>query len=642
MAGVLGVVTRGREPVDLPAGLRSLCHAPWFEGRAVVQEPRLALGVAHRPQDGDLDEAFDDVAGVGAIVYGWVVGDRPTWRRYRAHDVIATYLRGGTGGLRELDGGFVVALVDLRARRLLLLNDRMATIPVQMLAEGGRFAFAPEAKAIRGMLARPLRLQESGMVSFLAAGHALADETLFEGIRLLDPAQLVDVSLDDARVTQTSSWNLRFSPRRSLTEREAGDRLYDAFLECHRALLDEPQRVRLLLSGGVDSRTILATLSRAGRPPEETISWGVRGDIPSSDPVVAAALATQYGVPFRFVGYDADTFAEHAAEWAWISELAWDNLGCFASGKCLLTEDPESGSILLIGDEMVGVGGWPLDRRDAIEAAVGLPLDGLPSVLGQVMPPERHGDLAELLTSRLKACADRCPHDHPKDLHDYLRWSVTLARRLNAPAPFREPMVSARRPMLLAPAVDLFQELPPALRVHKRSLLAMQRRRMPDVLEVPTATANSLVDWDRAFSTGGVAAGLFRDLVDDGVAALENVHVSLDLRRMREAVARYCDQPRRAIDRRPSSNHLLSQLRRATSRSRLASVGLRHAERWARHARKRPVGPSEGRVVIRVALLGLLDRRIRSLRFDGEVGTPRRSDAAWDVRRWLDNGGSER
>jgi len=635
MAGVVGVVSRTSLAADLDAGLRSLCHAPWFERQALLDTPNLRLGFAHRPFDGVADHVFDGTVGVGVILYGWAVAWEPSWRRLDASAILRRFVEDGTEALFRLDGGYLVVVADLRARRLVIVNDRTATVPLQYREEDGLFAFAPEAKAIHAALDRPMGLSETGVLSFLNLGYALGDETLLQGVKLLEPAQVVEVSLDTAKSVRRPYWTLRFKPE-PMSERDAGERLYEVFTDCHRAVVgDGPRLTQLLLTGGLDSRTVLGFLAGMGRPPDETLTWGVDDQIPHSDPAVAASIAASYGVPFRFARYDADTFQQCAEDWAWVSELGSDNLGSFAAGRFLLGADAPPAAVVLIGDQLLGDHGLPLDRRDALELGCKLPCSGVAPGLEGLIRAERLEEAGSIMKVRAAAIADRCTSESPKDLSDFLGLYVGMARWLNAPAPFREPMASNRRPMVLQPALELFQELPPLLRVDKRALVAMQVRSMPELLRWPRSSANSLVDWGRAFSLGGVASSYFRELVGES-ARSETVRRYLDPAVVDQALERNYGRPPRELERRPVPERGLTSLRRAMSRSRLASMGLRLAERSARRLRGRAVGASQGRVVVRLALVGLLERCLASRpspRRDAEG--PQEDAGRWRVGRWL-------
>ena len=99
--------------------------------------------------------------------------------------------------------------------------------------------------------------------------------------------------------------------------------------------------------------------SSAAGPPARTLGWGMTADIPKSDPYIAAELARRHGLGFDFVSYDSDNFLENANSWAYISELANDNIGWYAEGQSVLASDYRTkGDFVLTGDECFGGGSF--------------------------------------------------------------------------------------------------------------------------------------------------------------------------------------------------------------------------------------------------------------------------------------------
>src|SRR5690606_9657717 len=108
----------------------------------------------------------------------------------------------------------------------------------------------------------------------------------------------------------------------------------------------------LLLSGGWDSRGILAFLAASGRPPRAAIAWGRTKAVAHSDPDIAETFARRYGGPFEFRADDTDAQPEHAGAWCYRLELGNDNIGCLAEGGSLLLEHyATSADVTLVGDE---------------------------------------------------------------------------------------------------------------------------------------------------------------------------------------------------------------------------------------------------------------------------------------------------
>ena len=611
MGGVLGFVTREPRGIALNVGSATLRHHETFRQGVFVNSPRLGLAAVYRDNDPPRSIWLAD-AKVGVVVYGHALLPTRPATPADAKRVAWLYLDQGLDALFTLDGEFLVAILDLGKEELLLLNDRMATIPTQYLCEDGTFIVAPEAKAIFAMLGRRPALDTAGVLSFLNLGFALGSRTIVENVTLVEPAQIVTVSLKCASVHRRTYWTLRFFPQSGMKMLDATEALRSAVDLSHdAALADQPSRVQLLLTGGFDSRLILGSLLRAGRPPDECLTWGVDPEIPNSDLSAARALAQALGVSWRGVRYDGSTFVDHAIQWAVVSELASDNLGNFAAGHDFLYRTGAVAPAVFIGDQMLGTGGLPLSRADAIEAVSGLPRSGVSVELAKILHPGCVGEVERLQRLELEKLAEACPNDAPKDLQDFLGLHIRLARWLNAPTYFREPMVSPRRPLLMRPMVELFTLLPAQLRVDKRVLVRMLQQEMRELMRIPRSSAHNLVDWDRLF-TGDTASGaFFRETCRDETLLERELHGLVDPARLRSSIEHYVTHHHTPIARKPSRvPGGLPALRRAASSLPWLARSMRVAERAFGPTVDRARGATGGRVVQRYALLALFRRGI--------------------------------
>jgi len=608
MAGLVGIVGGAPRLEDFMQGLRLLQHHPSFRSRLYCHNDALLLGATYRDNAPPLDAA-DPGQGVAVLIYGAPV-DRHRGRVIHAERVLRDYQCQGLAAIEALDGGFVVVVLDQRQRRLFLVNDRMATLPVQYRAGKDFFAFAPEAKAVlRGLGAAP-KLDATGALEFLDMGYAVGARTLIEDIKLLEPAQVVEVGLDDARAVFRTYWTLRFQPRQDLRSvAKAADEMYEILGGAvANALTPLPGGCDLLMTGGYDSRTLCALLCAQARRPARAISWGISEDIPGSDPVIARQVAARHGVPFQFLRYDHETVADYAESWAFISELGSDNLGNFAAGHQALYALGPMPPVVLNGDQMFGTGGIPVNAADALETASGIPAQGVAPGLAAVLRPDRREQAAERVMAGVRAlCASR-QGDSAKNIQDYLGYHLRVARWLNAPTYFREPMVSPLRPLLHAPAVEFFQALPETLRVDKRLLVAMLQRRLPHLLEFPIAKSNSLVDWNRAFTAGPGTAEFFWDLALDERLAGSPLAAFIDGEAVQRLFAAYVASAPPPMQREPQRVGRIVELRRAMSRWQWSSLAVRALQRGVRRATGRQLGPSAFRVLQRIALINLLLR----------------------------------
>lgn len=630
MAGILAAVGWEVRVDALMSAARLLCHGPEFEVCCYTAGRLGALAVAYRKDDPPSDVWLPD-AGLGVVVYGQALDPGRHGTRMDAAGVARRYRTSGLDAVCDLDGAFVIAVLDQSRRQLHLVNDRTGTLPVKYRADPGRFVAAPEAKAIHAVLATKPVWDRDGMLAFLLTGHGLGWGTLFRGIRLLGPARACSVELDSARFQERNYWALRFRPERRLREADAASRLHEALLRSHAAALsDKPHRFQLLMTGGYDSRAVLACLSELERLPSECLTWGVDDSLPLSDPLLAGEMAAACGVPWRFLQYDADHFGEHLRRWAAISEVESDNLGNYAAGPDFLSRGGAVAPAVVNGDQLLGTGGLPLDAADAYESLVGVRPGEVGSSLTGMLRPDVVREAATRVWTRAEEAMGGCLGSSAKDIQDHLNLNVRLARWLNAPAYFREPMVSSRRPMLLRPLLDLFETLPEALRVEKRVLVAMLRRYHPRMLEFPKASAHSLVDWARSFTDPAGSAGrAIRSLLDPEEVLSLPIGSWLEADALKAAREDWLGRVTTPVDRTPRPERVLGGLRRVCGRSQLSGRLLRRVEHGARRFLGRRSGPGRGTVLARLGLLVALQREMGREWFrPGVVPNRQRTEAA--------------
>lgn len=610
MAGFLGVWGGDTDGQRLGEALRLIHHHLSFCSEILTTSAPMALGVSYHDGDSPTFSVNSEMQ-VAVGVYGAPV-DPACGQVVDAEGILNGYLDSGTDYLTSLDSAFVVIVADRRSNLFFLVNDPMATVPLHYALDKGGFAFAPEGKAVLALLEQTPGLDVTGALEFLAMGHAVRGRTLFDSVRLLEPASIVEVDLVGGQVKVGRYWDLVFSPNRSIGLAEASETLHEVLRQSlDWSMSPAPHDYSLLLTGGYDSRAALTLLVENGCPPARCLTWGVRDDIEFSDVPVARELAGASGVSFQYLHYDGDMLAANAAAWLHVNELGSDNMGGFAAGPDFMYDVAGLSSPMVVnGDQLFGLGGIPVSHDHAVEFACGIPASGLGPGLADIVKLDRAGQAA----GRVRAGVDQLIGEHrqdtPKNLLDYLGYRFHLARWLNNPAYFREPMVSVRRPLLQRSGMDFFQQLPEALRVDKRLLIEMQKRHMPGVLEMPVARANCLVDWDHWMISDPECRTFSRELLDAECLSAGELGLWLDPRRIQHAVDAYFSRTPRPMSRRPERATLITRLRRRAASSKAGSMAVSHAQRLANRLRGRSIGVSRSRVVKRLMLLGLFLRML--------------------------------
>ena len=188
--------------------------------------------------------------------------------------VLEAYRRWGTACLSRLRGMFAFALWDASCNSLFLARDRFGKKPLFYLADPGVFAFASEIKALLELPGVERRLSPAALARYLEYRYVPGPDTLFSGISKLPPGHFG--LWQGGRLGVTRYYVPPDAMARS-DEPRSGDVIGD-FL----SLLDEAVQLRMIsdvpfgafLSGGLDSSSVVALMSRHSVHPIKTFSVG--------------------------------------------------------------------------------------------------------------------------------------------------------------------------------------------------------------------------------------------------------------------------------------------------------------------------------------------------------------------------------
>ena len=507
------------------------------------------------------------------------------------------------------EGSYQVLVIDASRRTIRLINDHLASRPLFHGEDGGRFGFGRSEAEVTRLLGRASRLSFEGAAGFLAVGYPLGSLTLIEGVRRLRPARDLLVNAD-GMARERAWWDLSFGDPAPRRLHEAVEELHDLTRVSLGDALADGGPFHLALTGGLDSRLLLALLREVGKRPETAFTWYHRPDVNGSDPEVARALAAIAGVPHRTLRYAPDAFALHLDDWLRASALGSDNLGHFCAGETFLADHGLPPHPVLLGDHALGLGGSFATDADAIAGVLRTPWPALSPALRALLAPEAVERLREAVVGQVEAISAATDATRPKDLHHYLYFHVGVFGWLLAPGYYKEPVMPARRPLASRALLEAASRWPAELRLDKRVVVSLLRERFADLHAVPTADRSALVDWRAAVrdvaSVGDALGGMLAEAVRDGRL------LARDLRR--DAVADRLAALRRAAPATRDQRLVRAwgvRLRRAVGHLRLAAGPLQRLERLMRRAAGRDGGPDDDlRYLFRVGLLAAYERQL--------------------------------
>ncbi len=186
--------------------------------------------------------------------------------------IVHSYEEKGDDCVRDFRGMFAFAIWDSAHRRLLLARDRMGIKPVYYYAGKDFFAFASEIKSLLEHPGVPKEIDIHALDMYMALRYIPGPRTIFRNIFKLQPGHIM--SVDENGVHSRKYWDLDYTTN-SLSDAECLERLEYLLEESVRLRLIAEVPVGVFLSGGIDSTTTLALMSRiTNRKQIKTFSVG--------------------------------------------------------------------------------------------------------------------------------------------------------------------------------------------------------------------------------------------------------------------------------------------------------------------------------------------------------------------------------
>jgi asparagine synthase (glutamine-hydrolysing) len=227
--------------------------------------------------------------------------------RFESHSdtevVLKAYGRWGERCLRELRGMFAFGIWDARHHRLFMARDPMGIKPLYYYADGASFLFSSEVRTLLRTGLVPRRLDHAGLLNYLSFGSVYDPNTLIEGVNSVRPGHYLVWEKGQNR--EVMYWDLavgvqsRATPEptsRVPTEQERKkleDELLGELENAVRLQLVSDVPVGVFLSGGIDSSSLVALLSRTGVRPK-TFSL-VFQEVDFSEAEHSRAIAEKFG-----------------------------------------------------------------------------------------------------------------------------------------------------------------------------------------------------------------------------------------------------------------------------------------------------------------------------------------------------------
>ena len=186
--------------------------------------------------------------------------------------VIHLYEEKGADCVKDLRGMFSFAIWDQKKERLFIARDRIGKKPLFYIYKNQTLTFASEIKAILQDPEVNAEVNKPAITDYLSYGYTPTPETMFKGIMKLPPAHFMIYEKGNIRLEKY--WELDFSKKLKLSEKDYCDKTMDLLEECTKIRLISDVPLGAFLSGGIDSSAVVYMMSKLSSKPVKTFSIG--------------------------------------------------------------------------------------------------------------------------------------------------------------------------------------------------------------------------------------------------------------------------------------------------------------------------------------------------------------------------------
>ena len=164
----------------------------------------------------------------------------------------------GTQMLHRLNGMYAIVIWDKLEKKLTVLRDRMGVKPLYYSFYNETFYFASEQKALF-VAGVPLKISDNGMQEFIFNRFVTGEKTMYENVYKLLPGHFMTIE-ENGKITTTKWWDLKAEIQNQEKIKNPIEWFQNTFDESIKLRMVSDVPVGVLLSGGLDSSAIAASL----------------------------------------------------------------------------------------------------------------------------------------------------------------------------------------------------------------------------------------------------------------------------------------------------------------------------------------------------------------------------------------------
>lgn len=203
--------------------------------------------------------------------------------RFKSHSdtevILAMYDKYKEQCVTHLRGMFAFAIYDSQRQIVFMARDRVGKKPLKYYLDSQVYIFASELKAILTQKEVSTQPDLEDIQAYLNWGYVPSPKTGFKNIYKLESGHYMLLNLTTRQLTKQCYWDVDYSQKLKLSENEWSDKILDLLEKSTKLRMVADVPVGAFLSGGIDSSSIVAMMTKLSNKPVKTFTVSYPGDI---------------------------------------------------------------------------------------------------------------------------------------------------------------------------------------------------------------------------------------------------------------------------------------------------------------------------------------------------------------------------
>ncbi|UVT19551.1 MAG: hypothetical protein H8K03_17435 [Nitrospira sp.] len=399
--------------------------------------------------------------------------------------------------LRDLSGFYSLVMYSKERETVIIAVDRRASEPIFYLQKKDLIFFAPEVKALLSASSHSIELSTEAVPMFLSCGHLLGEQTLVSSVRRLSGGAYLRIQ--NGKLSQGSYWSfLPGSQSQNATEDSLKEELKDLLKQSVTKNIGDACTTAILLSGGVDSRGILASALAVMEGHEHdlhTVSWGLDETVTGSDPNIARTISDKFNLHHTFFPRLTAQYKDFFEETNYIVDGLSDIAAFHPYELTIMKKISECGyDRVLRGDEIFG---WHerVYTYSQAETEVGLRSLGMLPFYSEVIQPKFYSLWSAASDAIMVDIRSSIQGMEPNDAKDHLYFTHRLQGYLHTSAYYKQVYLDHRNVLLEDSILEFLARVPPQYRIDKGLFRKAVYELNPLLSGIPIANRTGYENW---------------------------------------------------------------------------------------------------------------------------------------------------